>query len=464
MRTLHLFLLAALLILCTGRSFAQWVQVGSGMGQVWEVVVDPTNEQVIYAGSNTTGVWKTTNGGASWAQINTGLSSLVVQALAISRTNTDILYCGTANGLFLTADAGGSWFTINTGITEATVAVQAIAIDPTTPEIAYVAIFNGTANATNGIYKTTDNGLTWAPAANGIGTVKNFLCFAINPLNPKVIYAGSSFAQPVTTDQARIYKSTNSAASWFDVSNGIPATQGATTHDPVRKLSIQAADTNRVLAGIFLNDSLGGMYLTTNGGTSWQKRHTGLATTAPGTLPRSVLIRPGTTNEFYCGIGTEIGVFQTTDAGLSWTSFNNGALTNPATIRSLAYAPTSRYLYAGGAHASDATLQGVFRTQLAPVSVHEIPPGLPADFVLYQNYPNPFNPSTKIAYDLPERGFVTLKVYNVLGQKVATLVEGEVSPGYHEANFDATGLTSGMYFYRLHAGTFSQTKRLMLMK
>lgn len=444
---------------------AQWTQIGSGMSQVWDIVIDPTNEQIMYAGSNTTGMWKTTNGGTSWVQINGGLSSTVVQAVAISRTSPDILFCGTNAGIFLTVDGGASWFAINGGITENPIGVQAIAVDPTTSEIAYIAIFDGAANAVNGIYRTTDNGVTWIPAATGIGAVKNFLSFAINPLNPKVLYAGSSFNTPAGgTEQSRIYKSTNGAASWFDVSNGLPATQGNTTHNPIRKLSIQAIDTNRVLAGIFLNDSLGGVYLTTDGGGSWAKRHTGLPTLAPGTLPRSILIRPGSTTEFYVGIGTEQGVFRSTNAGLSWESFNNGALSSPATIRALVFAPNSSRLFAGGAHASDLTLQGVFRSQLTPLSVLIHPSGIPDAIVLYQNYPNPFNPTTKIAYGLPERKNVILRVYNVLGQEVATLVDNDMSPGYHEATFDGTGLTSGMYFYRLQTGSYVETKRLILMK
>jgi photosystem II stability/assembly factor-like uncharacterized protein len=438
------------------------------MGQVWEVAVDQTNQQIVYAGSNTTGMWKSTNGGTTWTQINVGLSNLVIQALALSKSNPDILLCGTGTGanagVYLTADGGASWFQVNTGLAETSIGIQALAIDPTNTEIGYCAIFDGASNATNGIYKTTDAGLSWSAAATGVGTVKNFLCFAINPLNPKVIYAGSSFAQPATTDQARIYKSTNAAASWVDMSNGLPPTQGTgTTHDPVRKLSIQAADTNRVLAGIFLNDTLGGMFLTTNGGASWVRRHNGLQSTT-GTLPRAVLIRPGSTTEFYAGIGTEVGVFRTTDAGLNWTSFNNGALSTPATVRQFAYAPTSSRLYAGAAHASDATLQGVFRTQLSGLDVRIPPKEIPTDFVLNQNYPNPFNPGTKIEYGLPERAYVTLKVYDVLGREVATLVDEEVNARYRQVTFDGTRLSSGLYFYRLNAGRFSTTKRLMLLK
>jgi hypothetical protein len=88
----------------------------------------------------------------------------------------------------------------------------------------------------------------------------------------------------------------------------------------------------------------------------------------------------------------------------------------------------------------------------------------PVAISLSQNYPNPFNPSTTIRYGLPQRSHVTLTVFNTLGQQVATLVQGEQEGGYHEAVFDASGLASGVYLYRLQAGEFVQTRKLVLVR
>ena len=90
--------------------------------------------------------------------------------------------------------------------------------------------------------------------------------------------------------------------------------------------------------------------------------------------------------------------------------------------------------------------------------------GLPGDFTLSQNYPNPFNPSTTIRYALPARTRVTLTVFNTLGQQVATLAEGEMEAGHHDVTFDASKLASGLYLYRLRAGDYVQTRRLLLLK
>ena len=96
----------------------------------------------------------------------------------------------------------------------------------------------------------------------------------------------------------------------------------------------------------------------------------------------------------------------------------------------------------------------------------------PKEFVLYQNYPNPFNPNTTIKFEIPsviasgakQSQFVTLKVYDILGNEVATLVNEEKLAGEYEVEFDAFAFASGMYLYKLQAGSFVQTKKMILTK
>jgi hypothetical protein len=89
---------------------------------------------------------------------------------------------------------------------------------------------------------------------------------------------------------------------------------------------------------------------------------------------------------------------------------------------------------------------------------------LPTRFSLEQNYPNPANPTTTIRYQLPLPASVSLKVYDVLGREVTTLVEGVQEPGVKSAMFDGSNLASGVYFYRLQAGQFVATRKLMLLR
>jgi hypothetical protein len=88
----------------------------------------------------------------------------------------------------------------------------------------------------------------------------------------------------------------------------------------------------------------------------------------------------------------------------------------------------------------------------------------PTEYRLFQNYPNPFNPTTTIRYNLPASGFVSLKVYDVLGREVSSLVNERQTAGSYESRFNAANLPSGMYFYRLQSGTFTETRKMLLVK
>jgi hypothetical protein len=105
----------------------------------------------------------------------------------------------------------------------------------------------------------------------------------------------------------------------------------------------------------------------------------------------------------------------------------------------------------------------IIRNDLITKVIH-YPVSIPQDFLLYQNYPNPFNPVTSIQYAISSRQFVTLKVYDILGSEVATLVDEEKPAGEYEVEFDASELPSGIYFYKLTAGEYNQTRKMLLLK
>jgi hypothetical protein len=97
-------------------------------------------------------------------------------------------------------------------------------------------------------------------------------------------------------------------------------------------------------------------------------------------------------------------------------------------------------------------------------SVENLSTYLPALFNLDQNYPNPFNPSTNISFSIPTKSFVSLKVFDVIGREVATLMSQEKPVGTYNVSFDASKLPSGVYFYRLTAGGFTQVKKMLMIK
>ncbi|MCP5061125.1 MAG: T9SS type A sorting domain-containing protein [Ignavibacteriae bacterium] len=102
--------------------------------------------------------------------------------------------------------------------------------------------------------------------------------------------------------------------------------------------------------------------------------------------------------------------------------------------------------------------------EVAVTDVKQNNNSIPHEYLLEQNYPNPFNPSTKIRYSIPSFEFVTLKIYNILGSEVATLVNQKQTSGSYEVSFNATDLTSGIYFYQISTSNFTQVNKMMLLK
>ena len=109
-------------------------------------------------------------------------------------------------------------------------------------------------------------------------------------------------------------------------------------------------------------------------------------------------------------------------------------------------------------------VQAAIFDTIAPFGIQNLNTGIPKSFTLHQNYPNPFNPVTKIKFDVPKFSPVSIKMYDVIGNEVAVIYSGELAPGYYEADFNASDFASGVYFYRIDAGDFTNVKRMVLVK
>jgi hypothetical protein len=154
--------------------------------------------------------------------------------------------------------------------------------------------------------------------------------------------------------------------------------------------------------------------------------------------------------------GTDSGVFLSTNNGASWTAVNTG-LTYPR-VQSLAVLGTNLFAGTYGG--------GVWRRPLSEMitSVEPATSQMPLQFSLCQNYPNPFNPSTTITFELPQASQVTLSVFDLLGREVSMLVNERRDAGVHAVNFDGSNLASGVYLYRLQAGSYVETRKLVLVR
>ncbi len=137
-------------------------------------------------------------------------------------------------------------------------------------------------------------------------------------------------------------------------------------------------------------------------------------------------------------------------SGLTWqTSDNNWAIYDIDNID----------IWSAGKWVNDST-----SLQTGKVTLPQTSDSAPEKFNLYQNYPNPFNPSTVIKFSVPFQSFVSLKIYDITGREITTLVNEEKSSGTYSINFKANNLSSGIYIYRLACGNFNQVKKMILLK
>jgi ligand-binding sensor domain-containing protein len=303
-----------------------------------------------------------------------------------------------------------SWSAVNTGLTNNS--ILSLAIFGTN-------LFTGTYYG--GVFLSTNNGTSWSAVNNGL----------INTCVHALVISGTNLF--AGTDGGGVYLSTNNGASWSAVNNGL-----------AKYVYALAISGTNLFAGTFD----GGVYLSTNNGANWSTVNNDLTNTYIYALAVSG------TNLFAGTYGG--GVFLSTNNGASWSAVNNG-LTNDY-VRALAVSDTN--LFAGIESGS------VWRRPLSEMitSAEVLLTDLPTNFSLNQNYPNPFNPTTTFSFSLPLKTFVSLRVFDALGREIAKLVNEQLFAGEHSWHWNAAGLPSGVYFYRLQAGSFTETKKLILLK
>jgi hypothetical protein len=210
-------------------------------------------------------------------------------------------------------------------------------------------------------------------------------------------------------------------------------------------VTVLANAGNFMIAGTS-QGSIGGVYLSSDNGENW-------ALSKPDSWVTSILVVGSTI--FVGSFGD--GVWRSTNFGSTWGQINDGFA--GAAYYVLSLAADNQYIFAGTNNAN------VWRRPLSQVTGVKSQAGShPEEFSLHQNYPNPFNPSTTINYDLPKESRVSLKVFDTLGREVATLVNEDQKAGYKSTVWNGAGLASGIYYYRLQAGDFTATRKLLLLK
>jgi hypothetical protein len=155
-------------------------------------------------------------------------------------------------------------------------------------------------------------------------------------------------------------------------------------------------------------------------------------------------------------VGNDIGVFQSNDEGASWVSFNSGLPANE--IYDMKYKQTAGLILVATHGRGCWTFDLGAVLGIDPYSI------IPKTFELNQNYPNPFNPETKIKFGLPKEGNVKLTVFDASGRQIEELVNQKLNAGTFEVTWNGSNLSSGIYFYKLVAEGFAETKKMIMVK
>lgn len=331
--------------------------------------------------------------------------------------------------------------------------INPFAVDPNNNAILYFS--GGTSLWRNG-------NLNLIPFDNSLTTTKSA---GWTNLSAAAIPSGTISALAVSKNPAdRLYYGSSGGAV-FRLDNASAATTSTTSMNVtdagfpgggyVSCIAVDPTNADNALV-VFSNYNVASLFHTSNGGTSWTNVEGNLAgTNGPSARWASIVPYIGTTTYF---LATSTGAYSCTALnGASTVWAQEGAATIGNAVVDMIDSRPSDGLVAAATHG-----RGVFSANLVSTSV--APSAVPSFDALYQNYPNPFNPSTTIRFRLASSGMVSLKVYALNGGEVATLARGDMSAGEHTVTWSADGLASGVYFYRLLAGDFLQTRSLMLLK
>jgi subtilisin family serine protease len=233
-------LLAARSLDATAPSFAKAGDEALSATLVSAVTTDPANSQVVYATTWGSGIYKSTDGGASWTPVNAGLGDLWLYAIVADPSSGQVLYAGAnSGGVFKSTDGGGSWFAANNGL--ANLNLRSLAVDPANSQLLY-------AGTQGGVYKSADGGGWWA-ATGALGAGDPW-AIAVDSTNSQTLYAGLG--------GSGVYKSTNGGGVWFAVNNGLGSWD-------LRALILDPSAPQTLYAGT----NGAGVYTSTNGGNTW---------------------------------------------------------------------------------------------------------------------------------------------------------------------------------------------------
>ena len=402
---------------------SNWTNLNSTLTltQFYRIAADPSNVSHIMGGTQDNGTQRTL-GTINWAAAFGGDGGEV----CFNSPNPQFILGETQNnGVRRSTDGGSSWVSATSGLTGSGAWIGPLISHPSNLGIFYTArqqVFRS----------STRTGNYWTPISSGTsGTIREL---AISRSNPSVMYA---------TSGSQIYKSTDAGITFTNVTTGLPSRTITSVY--VHPDSSDAAVVS------YSGFGAGKIYKTTNGASSWIN----ISGNLPDSPVNDVLIYyPGAATSIYYA-AMDIGVFFTSNYGTSWVELADG-LPNTVSMHLDYHQATNKLRI--GTHG-----RGVWETD-NPVGVINYNNEIPGNYSLEQNYPNPFNPVTTIKYSILNGGFVKVAVFDILGREIKTIVSEKQNPGTYTVQFDASQLTSGVYFYRLQTDSFTKTRKMIIVK
>ncbi|MBS4033144.1 MAG: T9SS type A sorting domain-containing protein [Ignavibacterium sp.] len=398
--------------------FSQWFEQEPKIYSViYKSITFTNNSNGTIVGTNGI-ILRSTNAGESWDSLHYPINSDLEKVFFIDDANGWI--AGDSGLILKTTNGGLDWTSLTTNFNEK---IFSVFFESNT--FGWVA-------GKNIIYKTTDGGINWLEKKRDNNWYYD-LYFA-DQNNGWVVGDSAAFGI--------ILRTTDGGDSWskiYETYFGYLSSINFTSQNIA-----YAAGENSILAK------------TTDGGLTWLD---------------NVVISQGDydwQDSYFIddNMGWLVDLFgavvKTSDGGLTWTEQNPRFLTTGGLYS--VFFSDSLNGWAVGAGEYPNLYGRIIRTTNGGVTGIEDETQIPVDYFLFQNYPNPFNPSTTIKFALPVRTNLTINVYNTLGEKISEIFKGEMETGYHEVQFNALGLSSGIYFYKIESENFNSTKKMILMK
>lgn len=409
------------------RSWVSKLNAGGGIGNNLCIHPNDRNSMFVVYGST---VYVSRNRGESWTNIGTVSGGGSAHSFYVSPLDTNIWMCaitGSPDRVTRTTNYGATWTTIvsrnfsNYG--------QPLEMDQNDPSIYYFAPDNG------GFYQSSDNGASFTEISNNY-PFRSPCDIIVMWDSSNVIFVGDGVTG---SGQAKIFKSVNKGINWTEVYI-VPSSETPSLCNSVFEQNV-AYSTEWGGSGF---------YKTTNYGNNWT-----LAGSTGSSGWGSDICREDPTVVLKGSYGSP--TYVTTNSGVSFNSTTIGGGCGAGII-----VPERGYLLA--MQCSGLLKMNISYTILTDINVSMNNSLIPNEYELIQNYPNPFNPSTNIKFALPKSENISLKIYDQLGREIMTLAEGVKNAGTYEITFNASNLTSGIYFYKLNSGSVSLTKKMLLVK